>query len=230
LIDARAPWIAALLIGVSGAASAQLAPAVQQVSQSEKSVTVEPIAQAASREVPVQLSSQRESRPAESQLTAVGSSRGQPTQLSDGPPSAQPPQALSRVAEGRTGAIDRVEGPDRCDAKLPKDKQPGDCSRVIENRAADFARPSPTQLSPEQKLLLDQQLQTENNAVADATRRLAASGQSDNSIESLAVASIALGQGSGQPAEQPAKEADPAMDPATQAVLQILSSIPPPQN
>jgi hypothetical protein len=224
-------WLAPLLAILGGAASGQVSPAIQQVSDADNSVVIEPVAQARAGEAPpAQLSNQRDSGTAQQQLTAVRSSHDQPTQLSKGPPSAQPPQALSQPAQGRTGAIDRVEGADRCDARLPKDQRPSDCSRVIETRADDFARPSPTQLSPEQKLLLDQQLQTENNAVADATRRLASSGHTDNSIESLGVASIVLGQGQAQPEEQPAEEADPATDAAAQAVLQILSSLPPPAN
>ena len=223
--------LAAALVAASGAASAQVSPSnspnIPQVSGADNSVSVEPVAQVRSGAT-TQLSNQSDSMAAEAQLTAVKSSNGQPTQLTHGPKSAQPPQALSRVAEGRTGAIERVEGSDRCDPKLPKAKNAADCSRVIETRADDYDRPAPTQLSPEQRLLLDQQLQTAGDDVADATRRLASSGHSDNSIESLGIASIVLGQD--QPQQKPVKEEDPAADAATQAVLQILSSLPPTQN
>lgn len=99
---------------------------------------------------------------------------------------------------------------------------------MIESRADDYSRPSPTQLSPEQKLMLNQQLQAAGDDVAGATRRLASSGETDNSIESLGIAAIVLGQD--QPQQKPVKVEEPAADPAVQAVLQILSSIPLPQN
>jgi len=233
LIRRLGACLAAALVAANGAASAAQvsttnSPNIPQVSGTDNSVSVEPVAQARGGGATTQLSNQSDSMAAEAQLTTVKSSSGQPTQLTHGPKSAQPPQALSRVAEGRTGAIERVEGSDRCDPKLPKEKNPTDCSRVIESRADDYDRPAPTQLSPEQRLLLDQQLQTAGDDVADATRRLASSGHSDNSIESLGIASIVLGQD--QPPQKPVKEEDPATDAATQAVLQILSSLPPTQN
>jgi hypothetical protein len=201
---------------------------VSQVSDADLSVTVEPVQQPRRGDATVQLSSQRESASAEVQLTNVRSSNDQPTQLSTGPRSAQPPQALSRPSEGRTAAVERVEGTDRCDASLPKTKLSSECSQVIETRADDYARPPPTELSPEQHLLLDQQLQTVENGLTDVTRRLARSGDGDTSIESQAVASIVLAQG--QPPPKPVKPLDdPSADAATQAVLQMLS-IAPPQN
>lgn len=232
MIRCAGACLAAALVAASGTASAQVSstnsPDIPQVSGTDDSVSVEPVAQARAAGATTQLSNQSDSMAAEAQLTTVKSSNGQPTQLTHGPKSAQPPQALSRVAEGRTGAIERVEGSDRCDPKLPKERNPTDCSRVIETRAGDYDRPSPTQLSPEQRLLLDQQLQTAGDDVADATRRLASSGHTDNSIESLGIASIVLGQD--QPQQKPVKADDPAADAATQAVLQILSSLPPTQN
>jgi hypothetical protein len=224
LIGRRAACFAAVLTAASAAAG-QVSPNVQQVSDADNSVIVEPLPRSSTGEVTAQLSNTRDSTAPEVQLTNVGSSHDQPAQLTKGPPSAQGSQPLSRPAEGRTAAIERVEGADRCDAALPSAKQSDECKRVIESRADDYTRPPPTRLSPEQKLLLDQQLQTAGEDVAGATRRLAASGQSDNSIESLAVASIVLGQN--QPEPQPEKEQDPAVDAAAQAVLQILSITPP---
>jgi hypothetical protein len=222
-----AAGLAATLLAASGTASAQVSPSVQQVSDADTSVTVEPVQQYGAREPTAQLSNPRDSTTHESQLTAVRTSRDQPAQLTKGPPSAQPPQALSRPTEGRTGAIDRIEGADHCDAVVPKENQSAECARVIESRADDYSRPAPTQLSPEQKLLLDQQLQTAGDDVLDASRRLAASGQTDDSMESLAVAAIVLGQGQAPPDKDPTKQDQQAVDAATQAVLQILSITPP---
>lgn len=226
--ERRGALIAVALAAASGAASAQISPNIPQVSAGGASVAVEPIVSLPSSEATSQLSDPRDSAAPEAQLTPVRSSHDQPAQLSKGPRSAQGPQALSQPAEGRTGVIDRVEGTDRCDAARSRKDHPAECSRVIETRADDYSRPAPTRLSPEQKLLLDQQLQAVDNDLADATRRLARSGEDDSSIESQAIASIVLGQG--QPEPTPTKPVeDPAVDAATQAVLQILS-ITPPQN
>jgi hypothetical protein len=94
---------------------------------------------------------------------------------------------------------------------------------VIENRAAEYTRPSPTRLSPEQKLLIDQQLQ----AREEAGRRLASSGQVDGSLEGMGIASIVLDQ-STRPREPEKKDADPQSDAGVQAILTILNQ-PPPQ-
>src|SRR3546814_10365041 len=65
-----------------------------------------------------------------------------------------------RPSDGRTGAVTPVTGEDRCDAaKQDKDKARQEaCAKVIETRAAEFTRPDPTILSPEQRLLVDQRL------------------------------------------------------------------------
>jgi hypothetical protein len=197
------------------------------VSDGASSVTVEPLAQPRDGQTTAQLSTTDDSGPAQTQLTNRRSSRDEPAQLSTGPRTAQGPQELSRPAEGRTAAIERVEGADRCDAAMPKDERSDECKRVIESRAEDYSRAPPTQLSPEQRLLRDQQLETVGNDLTEASRRLASSGTDDNSIESQAIASIVLGQGQEPREQQPAKEEDPATAAAAQAVLQMLTVIQP---
>jgi hypothetical protein len=133
---------------------------------------------------------------------------------------------LSKPSDGRTGAIDRVAGSDRCDPATPAARQPEACKQVIESRADDYTRPSPTELSPEQELLIDQHLREQGQDLTEAAQRLAKSGEADDSIESMGIAAIVLQQ-SAPPQEEPEKPKDPAADAAAQAVMQIISQLPP---
>jgi hypothetical protein len=94
-------------------------------------------------------------------------------------------------------------------------------------RAAEYARPSPTRLSREQKLLIDQQLQAQEGSLAGATHRLATSGDVDQSLETMGIASVVLDQSS-RPREPEKKEPDAQSDAAVQAILTILNQ-PTPQ-
>jgi hypothetical protein len=146
--------------------------------------------------------------------------------LSADPRDARGSPALSKPSDGRTAAVEHVIGDDRCDAAIPAARQPEACKKVIETRADDYTRPSPTELSPEQKLLIDQQLREETQDVTDAARKLAKSGEADDSTESMGIAAIVLRQ-SAPPPEEPDKSKDPATDPVAQAVIQMISQLPP---
>jgi hypothetical protein len=171
---------------------------------------------------PEQLSTGDDSRPAERQVTPSGTSNEQPSQVATRSRNPQPPQPLSTPEEGRTAAVDPVHGHDRCDAADAKQSKTLQCRKVIENRAAEYVRPSPTRLSPEQKLMVDQQLQAREEAV----RRLANSGQVDGSIEGMGIASIVLDQSTKQK-EPEKKPPDAPSDAAVQAILTILNQVPP---
>lgn len=209
---------------VAGAALAQPTAGIPQVSDPSQSVGVEPPAPANSAQAPAQISSDSESGAAETQLTSARASKQQPTQLSTGPRSAQAPTNLSRPAEGRTAVVERVAGTDRCDPAVAKEKQTDACKQVIETRADDYARPQPPELSPEQRLLLDQQFQGAGEVISDATHRLATTGQSDSSTESMGIASIVLQQSEAQ--KQPDKQNDPTADAAVQAIIQLMNQTP----
>lgn len=173
--------------------------------------------------LPPQLSSRGEGAPGQAQLTSAAQSGEQPSQLSTAPRNAEPPHPLSTPEEGRTAAVARVEGKDRCDPANVEDRKRPECKHVIETRSADYARPSPTELSPEQRLMIDQQLLARED-LSTATRRLADSGN-PNTIEGMGVASIVLDQGQ---AKQPKKpEDDPRTAAAIQAVLGALTVQPP---
>lgn len=107
-----------------------------------------------------QISARSTARQTISQASSERRSASAPTQLSRGG-TAEASTPLSRPSDGRKGTMSPIGGHDRCDpargAALPPD-----CARVIENRSAEFARPNPLTLSPEQRLLVDQRLRDAN--------------------------------------------------------------------
>jgi len=213
-------FLAAVATSPAGAQDQQVD--VPQISASSSlAPPAEPVAQRTAQALQ-QLSSGDDSRPAERQVTASGSSNEQPSQVATRTRNPQPPQPLSTPEQGRTAAIDPVHGHDRCDPADEKQNKTLQCRKVIENRAAEYVRPSPTRLSPEQKLMVDQQLQ----AREEAGRRLANSGQVDGSIEGMGIASIVLDQSAKQ--NEPEKKPPDAQSDATvQAIMTILNQAPP---
>lgn len=221
---------AALLISIAFApaswAIAQPAPDVPPAADRSELVDVGTPAAPRTTDAPTQISTNAESSPAEAQLTNARASHQDTRQLSTAPRSAQAPEALSRPSEGRTAAIERVEGADRCDPAVAKEKQSNECKKVIESRADEYARRERPELSPEQRLLIDQRWGRGAADVAEATRRLATSGEPDESSESFGIASIVLQQS--QPAQEPEKKAeDPADNAAVQAIIQLVTQAPP---
>jgi hypothetical protein len=189
------------------------------------STATDPVVAAASApataEAPSQLGSASESASPTPQLTRASETRGAYQQVSKGDRDARAPQPLSRPADGRTSAVERVAGHDRCDPAKDKTLAKG-CANVIENRAAQYSRREAPELSPEQKLLARERTR-ENAATSEAAaRRLANTGQSDQSLQSLGVASMVLTK----PAEPPKRDqpAQPAPSDATQAIINAIVS------
>lgn len=211
---------------MSAAALAQPASEVPQVAGHSEAVDVGTPPAQRTTEAPAQISNDAESMAAEAQLTSARASHQQPAQLSSGVPTAQAPEPLSHPSVGRTASVERVGGHDRCDPAIAKAKQSDECKKVIESRADEYQRPSPTELSPEQKLLLAQQWGPRAADAAEAASRLAKSGSPDDTTDSLGIASIVLQQS--QPAQQDDKkqEQDPANDPAVQAIIQAITQVP----
>jgi hypothetical protein len=175
-------------------------------------------------DAPAQLSNDEDSRPDQAQLTAVAASPQQPSQVASRSRDPQAAEPLSSPEQGRTAAIDPVSGRDKCDPADGTEKATVQCKKVIENRAAEYRRPPPTRLSPEQKLMIDQQLRAEE----DATQRLVQSGDSGNNLESMGIASVVLDR---QNREEEAKkdEQDQQNQAAMQALVNVLQATPPPQ-
>lgn len=131
--------------------------------------------------------------------------------------SADAPEPLSRPADGRNIATVRIEGRDRCDPAAPA--RDAACARVIETRAADYARPA-TPLTPEQRLLVQQQ--TGDVVPSSDARRIAAN---PDSASDQAVASVAL-----RPPPPPPRDADKADGPAGAVIDAIVggaTQVPP---
>jgi len=219
--------LAVLLIAAApaGAARAQAVTDIDQITTATAPVVPSETAKPTTA-APAQLSRTTESRPVEAQLTLADRKHQATSQVASTVPTAQAPEPLSTPQQGRTAAVQRVGGKDRCDSAIPKDKRSADCNRVIEARAGDYERPAPTQLSPEQKLLLDQQLRAAGDGIANATQRLANSGKTSDSIEAMGVASVILDQATQQPK---AKDQDPQNEAATQAVIDFVTQMPQPQ-
>jgi hypothetical protein len=224
------------LLFVCGAAAAQDTSRIEQIDaaagQNGRTAPIEQVSSSTSTRTilapprPVapppleQLSSDADRVSPTRQLTDADRDAKAPVQLYEGGPTAQPPQALSQRSEGRTGSVTPVEGDDACDAAEADTPEKAKlCRRVIETRAAEFRRPDPTQLSPEQRLLIQQRLR-EGSTTASATRRLVSDGDAD-SMEGLAVASIVLGS----PQSREERPVDPAEEAAADAAAALVTAI-----
>lgn len=170
-----------------------------------------------------QLSSGAESAPSAPQLTSEGRVVRPPAQLHSGGRTAEPSEPLSRPSQGRTGAVARVEGDDRCDAAADRNRAEA-CARVIETRSAEFIRPDPTVLSPEQRLLVDQRLREAPATARSGARRLAATGADAESEETQSVASLVLRPPAQRRDEEPAQEQDATAAEAAAIVNAIINA------
>lgn len=126
---------------------------------------------------------------------------------------AAPPSSATR-ADGRRTDVVRVGGRDRCASADTPDPR---CATVIETRSAEFSAPRAPTLSPEQRLLLDQD-RGEMRSVRAAAQRAARNDIDPNALDTQALAAISLGA----PTE-PTKPAIP--DPASAATSDLVSQI-----
>ena len=84
---------------------------------------------------------------------------------------------------------------------------------------------TPPQLSPEQKLMIDQKLRSEQGA----SQRLAQSGEPEDDLDSMGIASVVLNQQNGQDESEKKKdEQDQQSQAAIQALITVLQSNPSP--
>jgi hypothetical protein len=77
---------------------------------------------------------------------------------------------------------------------------------VIENRSSEFARPDPNALSPEQRLLLEQEVREGALTAEDGARHLAATGEADASLAAMGVAATVLRSKDEAPAKKQAED------------------------
>jgi hypothetical protein len=145
--------------------------------------------------------------PARSSMTAQASKEER---------SARGVAPLSQRSEGRETAIVRVGGSDRCDPQAPGATS-GSCSRVIERRSADFARPVAPVLSPEQRLLVGQE-RSEPATVREAVRKVGRNVVDADATETQALAAVAT---PAPEASVTAPEAAPSSA-AIDAIVQVI--------
>jgi hypothetical protein len=169
---------------------------------------------------PAQLATGSESSPATPQVTPERRSAPPPDQVSTGGKTAQQPQPLSQPSEGRRAAVDRVEGVDRCDPAEPM-RPRSRCANIIENRSSEFARPDPNALSPEQRLLLEQEVREGALNAEDGARRLAIIGEADESLAAMGVAATVLRPG--EEVQQPKHAEDDVAKAAADIVGAIIN-------
>lgn len=169
-----------------------------------------------------QVSSVTERAPTSLQLTAERGSGPGSQQLTQGARTAQPSQALSTPKEGRTGTVERVAGDDRCDPAAPAKTRSANCVAVIETRAAEFSPRAAPPLSPEQRIIMDQQLRERTSGMASAVRRLANNGEDAQSPDAQGLASVVLREPVDPKREQPT---DPAAAAASGQILAIVNAI-----
>jgi hypothetical protein len=199
--------------------------AVGQIGSGPRSVRVL-LPPAPAEPVPVgQISAVGQSRGVPAQLTHESGSGPAPAQLYRGGRTAQPAEALSSPSEGRTGAVARVEGRDRCDPAADGGQAQGRvCAQVIETRASEFERAEPV-VSAEQKLLMEQRLREQASAEG-AARRLATHGGDPDSLEEQGIASLVLRDA--QPPQPPSQEAPPEQtSPIIEAIVGAMTGMPP---
>ena len=168
-------------------------------------------------EAPAQLSSKNQSRPPP-QLVSGAPTATVGQQLAPSEPSAQPPAPLSSRSEGRPKPTERIGGNDRCDPQDGSKADKAKCAEVIEKRAAEFKGSQAPELSPEQKILLEQN-ELERKSYEAAARRLAIAGDDTESAESQGVAFVAL-----RPPTQGDKEKPEEQKP-TDAEAEVLNAI-----
>ncbi|WP_156680655.1 hypothetical protein [Sphingomonas profundi] len=159
------------------------------------------------------------------------------TQLSSGRPSAQPPAPLSRPADGRTGAVARVYGRDRCDPATGA--KTAACRTVIETRSASFPPPDAEPLSAEQRLLVEQRViaprEAERRGTAGDTiartaeRRIAPAGADADAAAMQGLASVVLGTATPPPpkADDPVQGLTPEQAAAATSVLGAIQGTSP---
>jgi hypothetical protein len=188
--------VGGLLIAAAGPAFAaeqperQSLPDMPQISRPRAPLPSAPVAPRTG-EAPPQLTREEQGSAGPTQLTVGPRTVASSPQLATGARTALPSPPLSSTRDGRTAAVDRVKGEDRCDPRAQTQENAVKCAAVIENRASAFKSHEPAELSPEQKIILEQTA-LEKKDLDSAARRLASTGNDADSIEAQGVAFVVL--------------------------------------
>lgn len=173
-----------------------------------------------------------ERTPGATQLTAETGLTRNSAQVSTGGRSSEASTPLSRPSEGRTAtAVDRLVGSDRCDPSHRDAARAKACAQVIEKRAAEFSPREATPLSPEQRILMEQQRRADASDSRGAARRLATTGTDSDSPELQGIASLVLRAPPEPPKTSKPIEDQNGLDATAAIVNAVIGQInaPPPQ-
>lgn len=158
-----------------------------------------------------------------SQLSGADRNAAPGPQLSSGTPSAAAPAALSSRIEGRPEGVTHLSGDDRCDPATGTARDKAACANAIETRAAEFTRPDPTRLTPEQRLLFAQRAEEGTSGADAAVRKIGRNDVDPNDLAAQSLASIVL-PAPGQ-AEPPPDKSTPDDIPTDAPAIDILQAI-----
>jgi len=204
-------------VGRTGAADVSLS----QVTAARDATSVEqlPADPAAPRAV-VQVAPEQARQGPQPQITRERRGAGGAPQLAHGGRSAAAPASPATRADGRRTEVVRVGGSDRCDPQAGA--RDAGCQRVIETRSAEYGAPRAPTLSPEQRLLLDQE-RGEMRSVRAAAARVARNEVDPDALDTQALAAISLTR----PAEAtPPTAADTGLPSGTDAALiQVIEAV-----
>lgn len=116
-----------------------------------------------------------------------------------------PPSGSSR-ADGKPVAASAIGGSDQCDATAPDRSTVAACRNPIERRAAQYAAPQPTKLSPEQRLAIARAVGDGASASLEAGRLARTSDNQMLSAAEQGVASLVLAVPAAADPAQPADD------------------------
>ncbi len=201
-------------VPIDGSVAAAQVPATRRIGGDEQ-----PDRDAAQRSTAAQVTPRRDSGGTHPQITRERPGSSGSPQLDRTAPSAAAPPSPATRADSRRTEIVRVGGSDRCD---PQAASAGEarCSQVIETRSAEFQSVRAPTLSPEQRLLLDQE-RGELRGVRAAAQRVARNEVDPTAMDTQTLAAISL--------ERPVEpttptSADPALSPAAEAIIRIIEA------
>ncbi|GAA0728877.1 hypothetical protein [Sphingomonas japonica] len=143
------------------------------------------------------------------------------SQLSTGGRSAQAAAPLSSRGQSRPQAVVRLRGADACDPGAPAAGSEA-CARVIENRSSEYRSATAPVLSPEQRLLIDQQQREVTGDPAAIVRRLGRSDVDADARDAQSVASLVLPGNPTQSAPVDAEDPTDGLSPETVNLIEAI--------
>lgn len=194
--------------------------AAEQITRSRVDQAIDQLPRAASKHpVAPQITPRTAGSVAPSQLAAEGGKSASLPQLAPPARSAGAPVSAVTRAQGRQTGLVRVGGSDRCDPQAQR-ADAANCQRVIEARAAEFDSPVAPTLTPEQRLLRDQD-RGGVRSIATAAQRIGRTDVDADATDTQVLAAVSRGQ-----SDEPAPKAPAATDqlPSSAVLIQMIEA------